>query len=133
MADHAGTAEFMAPPNRLSMQGKIVSGPPRAGWDVVSVPTVTVDDVRAERNLRVDLVKMDVEGHEPAALAGMAQTIREDRPALLIEILNPDRGEEIRGLLDGYTAQAVTSKGLLSMDRLERSDKNEKNFLFTPA
>jgi FkbM family methyltransferase len=37
---------------------------------------------------RLDFVKMDIEGHEPQALSGFAQTIERHRPALLIEF-NP--------------------------------------------
>ena len=37
---------------------------------------------------RVDFVKMDIEGHEPQAVDGFAQTIDRHRPALLVEF-NP--------------------------------------------
>jgi FkbM family methyltransferase len=37
---------------------------------------------------RLDLVKMDIEGHEPRALAGMARLVGRHRPTLLVEF-NP--------------------------------------------
>jgi hypothetical protein len=35
--------------------------------------------------VHVDFLKLDIEGHEPEALAGAARVLREDRPTLLIE------------------------------------------------
>lgn len=37
-------------------------------------------------NLKADLVKVDVEGHEPQVLRGMWQTIQRERPALITEL-----------------------------------------------
>ena len=56
----------------------------------------------------VQIIKMDVEGHEVAALRGAAQTIRRWKPSLLVEIeqrhhSNPidDVFAEIRDIVDG--------------------------------
>ena len=51
----------------------------------VSATTTTIDEfVGAEALSRVDLIKMDIEGAEPAALNGAAKTIRDFRPTLAI-------------------------------------------------
>ncbi|BCS31619.1 hypothetical protein TBR22_A08210 [Luteitalea sp. TBR-22] len=39
---------------------------------------------------RVDVMKIDVDGHEPAVLRGAEQTIRADRPLLLLEVSRPN-------------------------------------------
>lgn len=49
----------------------------------VLVPATTADSLL--RGERVDLVKVDVEGHEPAVFAGMRRILEEDRPAILSE------------------------------------------------
>ena len=51
------------------------------------VQTAILDEVLASLD-RLDLVKMDIEGHEPAALRGLSSLIRRHRPALVVEF-NP--------------------------------------------
>jgi FkbM family methyltransferase len=52
---------------------------------------------------RLDFVKMDIEGHEPAALRGMRRLLERHRPVLLVEF-NPRclgvQSEDPRGYLD---------------------------------
>jgi FkbM family methyltransferase len=52
------------------------------GADVVTVPAVRVDDVV---NGPVDVIKLDIEGHEPAALAGMQRLLEQARPIVISE------------------------------------------------
>ena len=41
---------------------------------------------------RIDLIKMDIEGFEKAALLGLADTLRRDRPVVVFELtINPER------------------------------------------
>jgi FkbM family methyltransferase len=49
------------------------------------VRTVSLDDARLGQRQRVDLIKMDVEGHEEAALLGGREMIRHDRPVIVYE------------------------------------------------
>lgn len=53
---------------------------------------------------RCRLIKMDIEGHEPAALAGMKQIITRLKPIIYVEANTKDRFEAIRSLMNalGY-------------------------------
>ncbi len=51
-----------------------------------TIKQCTLDDYVAKNNLRVALIKTDVEGYEPNLLRGAYQTIKSQRPVLLISI-----------------------------------------------
>jgi FkbM family methyltransferase len=74
--------------------------------DVRAVPmeisTVTLDQFVVQQSLeRVDLLKIDVETHEPEVLAGMTQILRRHKPDMIIEILLDDVGRRVEQALDG--------------------------------
>jgi FkbM family methyltransferase len=50
----------------------------------VSVETVRLDDVLPDARPR--LIKLDIEGAEPLAIAGMTETLRRHRPAVIVEL-----------------------------------------------
>ena len=52
------------------------------GAEPICMKTVRIDDVIHES---IDFIKIDIEGHEPAALEGMQNTIRRNRPIILTE------------------------------------------------
>lgn len=62
-----------------------------------SVPTVTLDDFCSENKIRkVDLIKIDTDGHELPVLAGAASTIEKFRPHVILEVglyVLEERGE----------------------------------------
>lgn len=62
--------------DRIGLQGRDYT------LQVISVPLVTVDSL----GLRPRVVKMDLQGLELAALAGMTQTIESSHPVFMIEI-----------------------------------------------
>ena len=81
--------------------------PDNASTEVLSVPVVRGDDFFAANHLPpITLLKIDVEGFEAKALAGMRETIRRDRPPIFVEIQHDHsngssshRGATIRDLL----------------------------------
>ena len=62
------------------------------GYDgaVEAVPTIRLDTYAADHDLSgVSLVKVDIEGHEVAALEGAAELFARQRPALIVEVNDP--------------------------------------------
>jgi FkbM family methyltransferase len=78
-------AEQAAPRQTISFRSSWRSdGRQQTGTSVVDF--VTLDDCCAAHGItRVDLIKLDVDGHEFGVLAGGAQTLARSRPALLME------------------------------------------------
>lgn len=76
----------------------------------LTVDLTTVDDlVRAHGLTRVDLVKLDLEGGEPAAVEGMQQLLAQHRPVLLVE--SNARALEAAGSSTGALLELLVSHG----------------------
>jgi hypothetical protein len=57
--------------------------------DNIEIALTTLDSLRDKGEIvRVDVLKMDVEGAEMRVLRGAAQTLQVDKPMLLIELLD---------------------------------------------
>ncbi|MDP9171847.1 MAG: FkbM family methyltransferase [Acidobacteriota bacterium] len=72
----------------------------------VEVETITIDDFVSENGIgRVDLIKMDIEGSEPVALAGARGTLLRSRPDLAISLYHDiEHFVSIPAWLDGLNA-----------------------------
>jgi FkbM family methyltransferase len=102
------------------------------------VITSTLDGYLAENGIEgVDLIKLDIEGAELAALKGMCNTLTNLRPVLIIEIIDtmtPD-GEAILELLRelNYKAFTLNEEGIKENFRAYSSREAYYNYLFLPA
>jgi FkbM family methyltransferase len=54
--------------------------------NIVEIETTTIDHFARERNLDIGIIKIDAEGAEQAVLRGALETIKNQRPILLISI-----------------------------------------------
>lgn len=77
LANYVGKAKILEPENNLG--GARLERDEREG-----VPVCTGDALLA--GVHVDFIKIDVEGLELQTLAGLANTIAENRPALFVEV-----------------------------------------------
>jgi FkbM family methyltransferase len=98
------------------------------------VPTVQLDTFFDQIKFeRIDLLKIDVEKHEPQVLAGMRDRLQRDRPTLLIEILDSTVGEAVEKQLVGldYTFFAIDElQGLVATTHLAANgDSGGRNYL----
>lgn len=85
-----------------------------------AIPTVRIDDYLPD--ITPTTIKLDVEGHELAALSGMEQTIARHRPNMLIESWDHSRSD-VLGIMQrhGY-----------DMQRTEPEDRPVNNYIATP-
>ena len=62
---------------------------------------VTIDEVVAEHQLEVGLIKLDVEGVEPDIIQGALTTIKEQKPLLVIAFYHqPEEFYELKPFLE---------------------------------
>jgi FkbM family methyltransferase len=104
----AGEAEFMVPVvngDKYTGMGSLEDPRPKmhADVDTFTVPVSTLDDALGGANPA--LIKIDVEGHEDAVLAGASRTLA-GRPTVLVELEQRHRGDDptatMRMLQDEY-------------------------------
>ena len=99
----------------------------------IEVPVCTIDGYLADDEpARLTALKIDIERHEPKAIAGMLQSLRKDRPAILIEILDEDIGaavdEQLRKL-NYRKFHIVEGKGLVPTEKLAPLSDDDWNHL----
>lgn len=95
------------------------------------VPTVGLDSYCVAHEIgRVDLVKIDVERHEPAVFRGFRHILEESRPTVLVEILDGEIGEAVAEQIAGlrYVMYEIhekgTTSGIFATASLGQSDRN---------
>jgi FkbM family methyltransferase len=82
VSDHSGAAAFAVARPDNQGTGHLVG---TASADTITVTLTTLDEVATDWP-RLDVMKLDVEGAEPAALRGAEATIRRFRPVILAEV-----------------------------------------------
>lgn len=101
---------------------------------LIEVPGRTLDDL-CEGGDPVDLVKIDVEGFEDAALEGAQTVLQRFQPALVIECNADGPYQRVQELLapHGYTFFQLTDEGPRRVERI-RPDESERfrNYLCLP-
>jgi len=96
--------------------------PPQTESYEVKVPTIKLSTFISSENIRkLDLMKIDVETHEPEVLEGMEKYLNDHRPTLLIEILN----EQIANRVE----EIIKDKGYLYFNIDEENPPRRVNIL----
>ena len=110
LSNKSGTAELRIPvTNGIALDGWASLQRPQVGdesdWRRVRVESRTLDSFAFDE---VDLIKIDVEGHELAVLAGANETISRNRPWLIVEVWDESRSEVISAMAAlGYQPRAL--------------------------
>jgi FkbM family methyltransferase len=93
LGDRNETGAFHAPNDANQGTGTLSDElPQNASPGTIPVEVVRGDDFFAANRLPpISILKMDIEGYEAKALDGLRETIRRDRPPILLEIGRPSR------------------------------------------
>jgi FkbM family methyltransferase len=112
-ADVNGTRGLVVGDHSDPLRQHLADARPATSRDIVRVEARRIDDVCGGRVADVSLVKIDVEGHELAVLAGARRILANRRAALLVEVFPAAlaaagaRPEDLRALLS-RTHQCVS-------------------------
>jgi len=131
LSDHIGEAALHCPPPGADNQGTAsLYEPPPGDATIERIPVTTLDAFAESASLeRLDLIKVDIQGGEPAFLAGGAKTLRRFQPILFLEVSPNDlsaAGSSPRALVAalgdlGYSARVLhrgRAEEQLSPDRM---------------
>lgn len=113
-SDRDGTGVIIDPPSDHVYSVTVDGGWDCAGATRAVVPTIRLDSFIAQRGLaRVDLIKIDVETHEPQVLAGLGEHLQRMRPTMLVEVLSDELGARVEELVQGcgYVFFDIDEKG----------------------
>lgn len=139
LSDHAGVGSFRVPIYR----GRVVRTRASLEPDVNPGCKEIVSEVRLspldELDLRgIDVLKIDVEGHEAGVLKGSVKTLARERPTLIIEIEdrhNAGKSEEIiQGLIaQEYSCHFISSGRLIEFRAGSMCELQAKNNIPAPG
>ncbi len=104
LSDRVGTAELIVPLTSGGFSNQTASLNPRKrndGAGVVRVAQRTLDSYGFNN---VGFIKIDVEGYEPAVLAGARETIMRERPVMQVELEEQHTGQSIEQCLASVQA-----------------------------
>ncbi len=91
----------------------------------VKINTIRLDSYIEKNNIKqIDLIKIDVETHEPQVLAGMGVYLKKFKPTFLIEIQSDEIAKKIEALIEGCDYQFYNideNHGITEVERLTKS------------
>jgi FkbM family methyltransferase len=112
VSDKSGAATLRYAEETLNTGGAFLSERAPPGLEAlraVQVPTVRLDDLDLSRPVR--LMKVDVEGAEPAVFAGARDLIAADRPVIISEV-HPEQLRLVSQVTPGQLFEQLAALGL---------------------
>jgi FkbM family methyltransferase len=93
---------------------------------IIEIETTTLDHiVEQEKIAKIDLIKIDVETHEPEVLEGYKNHLLAHKPSILIEILSDEIGKRIQEIiapLNFLYFNIGESNGIRQVNNITKSD-----------
>jgi len=89
------------------------------------VPAITLDEFSSGHNLtRLDVLKIDVEGHESSVIDGGLKTIKKFRPLIIIEVSDYTPLQQLEKLGYSFNVFSLATAELISLTRFNISGGN---------
>jgi len=108
----------------------------RKGAPIVQVAALRFDEYEADRPMRVDLIKIDVEDFEADVLDGMQRVISRDRPFIVCEVLpRSHRNERTCAIVEAlrYQIYWITPTGYIKVSKFDFARGSFTDFLLSPV
>lgn len=103
LSDRNGTVPLYDPGGEHAYSASLNADMLSGGTSTYSVEARRLDDLMAEHGIGViDVMKIDVEMHEPEVIAGAVACLKQNHTAMLIEILNKSIGDTLTDVLSDY-------------------------------
>ena len=103
LSDQNGSVALYDPGGEHAYSASLNSEMIAGSSSAKNVEARRLDDLIEEYALgKVDVMKIDVEMHEPEVIAGASRCLKNDYPAMLIEILNKEIGDSLLAALPDY-------------------------------
>ncbi len=138
VSSQAGTAKLYVPVPRfkaIETSASLESGFRPEHAEEIEVPLHTLDAYASGlAPARVGLMKVDVEGHEPAVFAGAMRMLGEHRPWVTVEVLDDAAGEKLDEAIQrcGYAVLRMRPDALVRAERLRGDGPHTNQLLCSP-
>lgn len=142
VGEHDGEIQMSVPQNGAvtdvsSMDGNFSKRKyPDLKWGNQTVKIQSLDHFATEKNIKIDLIKCDVETFEMPVFAGASRILKEHRPTIIFEcFLDNERMSFFNSILSSYNyyMYLMMDEGVVYVQEGFGNASNGLNFLLTPV
>lgn len=130
----------VAPEDTVDVGYSVTDSKNLEGYNTISKKSITLDRFAEIKNIEHEeiLIKMDIEGHEPAALEGAKNLLKNNQPYLIIEIVRKSTVKKINEIFKNldYNYYWISKGNLIEQDKirvLDQRPNHSNNYLLSPV